>query len=182
MLTDAKIINLKPAMRSYKVADSDGLYVLVAPTGGISFRYNYRINGRQETVTLGRYGPGGMTLGEAREALAVARKAVSDGISPARRKEQVLQRHKSQESFSVWAERWLEKYKMAESTRAMRRWTYERDLKKAFGSLLLSEITDHMLRDLCDRIVERNAPAVAVHAREIVMMISATLSREARNT
>ena len=53
----------------------------------------------------------------------------------------------------------------------MRRWTYERDLKDAFGSLLLSEITDHMLRALCDRIVERKAPAVAVHAREIVMMV-----------
>ncbi len=171
MLTDTKLKNLKGAERLYKVADRDGLYVTVSPSGGISFRYNYRVNGRQETLTLGRYGVGGMTLGEAREALAEARKAVREGFSPARAKDQAIQRRKAQESFSVWAERWLDKYKMAESTRAMRRWTYERDLKDAFGSLLLSEITDHMLRALCDRIVERKAPAVAVHAREIVMMV-----------
>jgi hypothetical protein len=59
----------------------------------------------------------------------------------------------------VWAERWLEKYKMAESTRGMRRWTYEHDLKKPFGALLLSEITEQRLRELCDRVVERKAPA-----------------------
>lgn len=171
MLTDAKLRNLRAAERPYKVADRDGLYVLVSPAGGVSFRYNYRVNGRQETVTLGRYGSGGMTLAEAREALATARKAVAEGISPARSKDLAIQRHKAQESFSVWAERWLDKYKMAESTREMRRWTYEHDLKEPFGSLLLSEITDHMLRALCDRIVERNAPAVAVHAREIVMMV-----------
>ncbi len=37
--------------------------------------------------------------------------------------------------------------------------------------MLLSEISDQMLRELCDRIVARQAPAVAVHAREIVMMV-----------
>lgn len=171
MLTDAKLKNIKGTGQPYKVADRDGLYAMVAASGSISFRYNYRVNGRQETVTLGRYGVGGMSLREAREALAEARKAVAAGVSPARTKEESVRRRKAQEPFSVWAERWLDKYKMAESTRAMRRWTYERDLKGAFGSLLLSEISDQMLRELCDRIVARQAPAVAVHAREIVMMV-----------
>jgi hypothetical protein len=53
MLTDAKLRSLKPAERAYKVADRDGMYVVVSPSGGISFRYNYRINGRQETLVLG---------------------------------------------------------------------------------------------------------------------------------
>lgn len=125
----------------------------------------------KETVTLGRYGVGGMSLREAREALAEARKAVAAGVSPARTKEESIRRRKAQEPFSVWAERWLEKHRMAESTRAMRRWTCERDLKGVFGSLLLSEISDQMLRELCDCVVARHAPAVAVHAREIVMMV-----------
>lgn len=84
MLTDTKLRNLKGAERPYKVADRDGLYVTVSPSGGVSFRYNYRVNGRQETVTLGRYGVGGVTLGEAREALAEARRPVREGVSPAR--------------------------------------------------------------------------------------------------
>ena len=56
MLTDTKLRNLQPRDRLYKVHDRDGLYVAVTPSGGISFRYNYSINGRQETLTIGRYG------------------------------------------------------------------------------------------------------------------------------
>lgn len=171
MLTDTKLKNLKPGERPYKVSDRDGLYVSVSPAGGISFRFNYRINGRQETLTLGRYGAGGMTLAEARDALTEARKTLGGGVSPARSKKEQSKRRKSQETFAAWAEQWLEKYKMAESTRAMRRWTYERDLKKPLGALLLSEITEGRVRELCDRIVERSAPAVAVHAREILLQV-----------
>src|SRR5690554_7210944 len=57
MLTDTKLRNLKPTGKLYKVADRDGLYVAVTPSGTISFRYNYALNGRQETITFGRYGP-----------------------------------------------------------------------------------------------------------------------------
>ena len=67
MLTDTKLRNLKPKEKLYKVNDRDGLYVAVTPAGSVSFRYNYAINGRQETVTFGRYGIGGITLAEARD-------------------------------------------------------------------------------------------------------------------
>ncbi|MYM22599.1 tyrosine-type recombinase/integrase [Duganella sp. FT135W] len=171
MLSDLKLKNLKPRERLYKLADRDGLYVAVLPSGGISFRFNYRVNGRQETVTLGRYGIGGMTLAEARSALAEARKTLTGGDSPARNKNERIQHKKAEETFAVWVERWLEKHRMAESTRDMRRWTYEHDLKKPLGALLLSEVTEQRLRELCDRIVDRKAPAVAVHAREIVLQV-----------
>ena len=62
MLTDTKLRNLKAGDKPYKITDRDGLYVTVLTTGTVSFRYNYRINGRQETVVLGRYGPDGLTL------------------------------------------------------------------------------------------------------------------------
>lgn len=53
----------------------------------------------------------------------------------------------------------------------MRRSVYERDLAKPFGRLKLEEITAEELRGLCDRIVARGAPATAVHARDIVMLV-----------
>lgn len=56
MLTDTKLKNLKPAEKAYKVPDRDGMYATVLPSGTISFRYNYRVNGRYETLVLGRYG------------------------------------------------------------------------------------------------------------------------------
>ena len=44
MLTDTALRNLQPRAKPYKIADRDGLYVLVSPAGTISFRYDYRIN------------------------------------------------------------------------------------------------------------------------------------------
>ena len=119
MLTDTRLRYLKPKEKLYKVNDRDGLYVAVTPAGTISFRYNYSINGRQETVTFGRYGVGGITLAEARERLNEAKKMVASGRSPAREKARDKARIKDAETFGVWAEKWLRGYQMAESTRDM---------------------------------------------------------------
>ena len=62
MLTDTKLRNLKPQDKLYKVNDRVGLYLAVTPAGGVSFRYNYAINGRQETLAIGRYGVRGVYL------------------------------------------------------------------------------------------------------------------------
>lgn len=86
MLTDSKIKSLKPKDKLYKVPDRDGLYVAVSTTGTVMFRYDYRINGRRETLSIGKYGGDGLTLSEAREKLNEARKLVSEGISPASEK------------------------------------------------------------------------------------------------
>ena len=171
MLSDTKLRNLKPREKPYKVADRDGLYVVVTPTGTISFRYNYRLNGRQETLVLGRYGTDGITLAEARERLLAAKKLVSEGKSPARQKSREMQKIRDAETFGTWAELWLMHYPMAESTRDMRRSVYERDLKEPFGRLKMTEISHEDLRELCDKIVARGAPATAVHAREVVHMV-----------
>lgn len=171
MLTDTKLRNLKPREEPYKVADRDGLYVMVLPSGSISFRFNYRISGRQETLTLGRYGADGMSLQAARERLNEARKLIAAGTSPAISKRRVRDKRKAAETFEQWAERWLKTYRMAESTRDLRRSVYERDLKRPFARLKLDEITHERLRELCDSIVARGAPATAVLAREIVMMV-----------
>lgn len=171
MLTDTKLRNLKPQDKLYKVNDRDGLYVAVTPAGSISFRYNYAINGRQETLTFGRYGVGGITLAEARELLGAAKKMVAAGKSPAKEKARDKARTKNAETFGAWAEKWLRGYQMADSTRDMRRSVFERDLKGKFGNQKLAEITHEDLRALTDAIVARKAPATAVHAREIVFQV-----------
>ena len=67
MLTDIALKQLKPRQKLYKIADRDGMYVAVAPSGKVTFRYDYRLNGRRETLTIGSYGPGGLSLSKARE-------------------------------------------------------------------------------------------------------------------
>lgn len=171
MLTDTKLRNLKPKDKLYKVPDRDGLYVAVTETGTVSFRYNYSINGRQETVTFGRFGVGGITLSEARELLGEAKKMVAAGKSPAKEKARQKARVRDAETFDAWAEKWLRGYQMAESTRDMRRAVYEREVKPKFGNRKLNEINHEDLRALADAIVERGAPATALHAREVVAQV-----------
>lgn len=171
MLTDTKLRNLKATGKLYKVADRDGLYVAVTPSGTISFRYNYRINGRQETLTLGRYGIGGITLAEARERLLQAKKQIQDGKSPAKEKLRAKAREDAAGTFGDWAGRWLKDHKMADSTRDMRKSVYERDLAGRFGKMKLVEITAEDVRAMAEAILARGAPATAVHAREIVLMV-----------
>jgi len=171
MLTDTKLRNLKPKEKLYKVNDRDGLYVAVTPAGSISFRYNYAIYGRQETITFGRYGVGGITLAEAREQLNESKKMVAAGKSPAKEKARNKARIRDADTFEAWADKWLRGYQMAESTRDMRRAIFERELKAKFGNQKLPEITHEDLRALTDAIVERGAPATAVHAREVVFQV-----------
>ncbi len=82
MLTDAALKCLKPKAKMYKVSDRDGMYVRVAPSGAISFRLDYRLNGRRETVYLGRYARDGISLARARELCIDARRAIADQLRP----------------------------------------------------------------------------------------------------
>jgi hypothetical protein len=74
MLTDAAIKALRPQRKIYKVSDRDGMCVRVMPSGAISFRLDYRLNGRRETVYLGKYGRDGISLARARELCIDARR------------------------------------------------------------------------------------------------------------
>lgn len=60
---------------------------------------------------------------------------------------------------------------MADSTRAMRRTIYERDILPKFRKRLLAEITSDDLRALCAKVKDRGAPATAIHVRDIVKQI-----------
>lgn len=171
MLTDTALKNLKPKDKTYKVSDRDGLYVTVAPTGLITFRYDYRLHGRRETLTIGRYGRAALSLARAREECLEARKAVSEGRSPAREKQREKRRLQEAQSFGEFGERWLQEARMADSTRAMRRSIFERDILPTFRNRLLTEIPHEDVRALCAKVKERGAPATALHVRDIVKLV-----------
>jgi len=146
MLTDAGLKSLKQKEKLYKIVDRDGMYVVVRPSGAVVFRYDYRINGRRETLTIGRYGPAALSLARAREKLVDAKRAIAEGRSPAREKQREKRRLKEATSFGEFGERWLQEAKMADSTRAMRRAIYERDILPTFRNRLLMEIGPDDLR------------------------------------
>lgn len=187
MLTDMQLRALKPTGKIFKVADQRGLYAAVTPTGVISFRFDYRIHGRRETLVIGKYdtsrgakkpkeaselGYGqAVTLAEARLLLARAHRSVDLGESPSRAKTDKRLEAAETLTFGSWADKYFAEADLAASTKAMRRSVYSRNLAAEFGRLKLEEITPGRLLARCEKIKERGAAAPAVHAREIVLQV-----------
>ncbi|HDP7524304.1 TPA: tyrosine-type recombinase/integrase [Escherichia coli] len=171
MLTDTKLKNLKPQDKLYKVSDRDGLYVAVLTSGTVSFRYDYRINGRRETLVIGQYGRDGISLAEAREELIAAKKLLKAGQSPAAAKRDGIKKIRGAETFAVHTDSYMKHVILADSTRAMKQAVIYRDILPVLGNKMMAEITTSMVRDLCDRIVERGGRATAVQAREIISSV-----------
>ncbi|RLZ26454.1 tyrosine-type recombinase/integrase [Proteus mirabilis] len=168
MLTDTKLRSLKPQDKLYKVSDRDGLYVAVTKSGVISFRYDYRFNGRRETVTFGRYSADGITLAEARAELIEAKRLLNAGISPASKKRDGIESKKIGTVFKDYTVNFLNDAQYADSTRAMKEAIIEKEIYPVFGKLQLEEITTPRLRALCEKIKDRGAKVTALQVREIV--------------
>lgn len=149
------------------------MYVTVSPTGTVTFRYGYRLHGRRETLTIGRYGPAGISLILAREKLIDARKAVAQGKSPALEKQREKRRLTAGKTFGEMTGKWLAGARMADSTKAMRKSIDDRDILPAFENRQLNKIASDDLRALCNKVKERGAPATAVHIRDIVKQVYA---------
>ncbi len=171
MLTDTKLKNLKPQEKLYKVSDRDGLYVAVLTSGSVSFRYDYRINDRRETLVIGQYGRDGISLAEAREELIAAKKLLKSGQSPAAAKRDGIKRIRGAETFAVHTDSFMKHVALAESTRDMKQAVIDRDIMPVLGNKLMSEITTASVRELCDRIVERGGRATAIQVREIISSV-----------
>jgi len=149
------------------------MYVHVSIAGTLSFRLDYRLNGRRETIVLGKYGPSGVSLALAREKCIDAKRKINEGVSPATEKQREKRRLKQAKSFGEFGEKWMKMAPMADSTRAMRRAIFERDVLPVWRNRLLDEVTSGDLRAHCLKIVDRGAPATALHVRDIVKQIYA---------
>jgi len=187
MLTDMQLRALKPTGKIYKVADQQGLYVAVTRTGVVSFRFDYRVNGRRETLVIGKYDPTvgakkprelneldygmSLSLAEARLLMTRAHRSIEQGESPSRSKVEKRTEAADALTFGSWAEKYFAEADLAESTKAMRKSVYDRNLADEFGRLKLEEITSVRLMARCEKIKERGAAAPAVHAREIVLQV-----------
>ena len=96
---------------------------------------------------------------------------VREGRSPGIEKQRNRRRLKEAKSFGQFGEKWLTAAPMADSTRSMRRSIFERELLPIWSNRLLTEITPDDLRAQCAKIVERGAPATAIHVRDILKQI-----------
>jgi hypothetical protein len=55
LLTDAAARNAKPAAKTVRMFNRDGLYLKISPRGGKWWRLKYRYGGKEKRVSLGVY-------------------------------------------------------------------------------------------------------------------------------
>jgi len=80
MLTDKAIRAAAPKAKAYKVSDSGGLFLHISPKNHKSWRFKYRLDGKEQLLTLGVYPD--VSLAAAREKRNDARKILRDGRDP----------------------------------------------------------------------------------------------------
>lgn len=53
----------------------------------------------------------------------------------------------------------------------MRRGVYNRDIYPRFKKRVMAEITEDDIRELCEKFSARNAPATALHVRDVIKAV-----------
>jgi integrase len=165
-LTDTKIRNAKPKTKQYKVFDTGGLFLIVAPSGGKWWRLKYRFGGKEKQLSLGTYPEVG--LAQARVRRDQMRQQVADGIDPAQvRKARKASKSKTENTFEVIAREWHTKFtptwKPGHAKRLMRR--LERDAFPWLGDRPILEIKAPEMLRVLRRIESRGALETAHRVR-----------------
>ena len=166
-LTDTTIRTAKPQAKLYRLADSNGLCLEVAPTGSKLWRYRYRFNGKGKMLALGAYPA--VTLLKARQSRDNARQQLTEGIDPGEQKKADKQalavtgmtfETLAREWYAYNAPRW------AESTAYKANLYLENDLIPGIGARPLKSITRPELVELVRKVEARGTLNVAGKIRQ----------------
>jgi len=158
-LSDAKVRNAKPRAKPYKLADNEGLFLLIMPSGSKYWRLKYFVAGKEKLLALGVYPE--ITLVEARERRAQARKVLANGADPAEKRKEAKQlaRLRNANTFEIAAREWFE--------------TRKHEWASTSARLFLARLEMHILPKLGQR------PIAEITAPEVLAMLRAV---EARGT
>ena len=86
-LNDKAVQAAKPKPTAYKLADGDGMHLLLTPSGGKLWNLKYRFLGKEKKLSLGAYPE--VSLAEARGKRMEARKLLAAGTDPSQAKKDV---------------------------------------------------------------------------------------------
>ncbi|MDQ7069289.1 MAG: tyrosine-type recombinase/integrase [Rhodobacterales bacterium] len=163
-LNDAKIRNLKSKEKPYKVGDFDGLFILVKVSGAKSWRFKYRIDGKEKLLVIGDYPA--ISLLQARQARDAARVELAAGGDPSETKqeEKRIRRESRGHTFEKVGAAFLDKQrKEGKSPATLSKTEYHLKLaNKDFGRKPISDITSPMVLR-CLRKVEAKGNYETAH-------------------
>jgi hypothetical protein len=179
-LTLKQIENAAPKDKAYKLADSGGLCLLIAPSGAKLWRWRYRFAGKEKMMALGEFPV--ITLKEARERHFEVRKILEAGSDPmAERKAEALakdeeskaEQRQAERSFETVARAWWAWWSIGKSPRhaetVMNR--LEADVFPAIGHLFADAVEPGHVRDILVTVESRGASDVAKRAQQTIGQI-----------
>ncbi|MFA7330402.1 MAG: tyrosine-type recombinase/integrase [Candidatus Delongbacteria bacterium] len=169
-LTDAALKAMKPKPKPYTVSDGRGLYVEVFPTGGVVWRFRYRLDGRLEKLTLGKYPE--LSLKLARAWRDEAAHKVLLGESPARQKQLAKVAADETATVAEFTERFLREVlaKDIKNVRVPRRY-FDKDILPFIGERPMSTISTEDVRAIVWRAKDKGIDATAGKLRGMLFRL-----------
>jgi integrase len=109
-LSETQIRNAKPQEKEYKITDGYGLFLLVTPTNGKLWRFDYRFGEKRKTMAFGAYPT--LSLADARQRREEAKKLLANDIDPSETKkaQKAAKTTGDVNSFEVVAREWHTKF------------------------------------------------------------------------
>ena len=166
-LTDTAIRALKPKSVRYSRSDERGLVLEVFPTGGMLWHYRYRLNGKQERVTLGRYPA--LSLKLARAERDKRETMVAQGQSPAVQKQLAKQGAAPDTTVAEFGERFFREV-VAKDRRDLtipRRY-FDKSIVPAIGTKPVRDVTTEDVRAIIWRKKDEGFDAAAGNIRSVL--------------
>ncbi len=166
-LSETALKALKPKDKPYTVTDERGLYVEVFPTGGVVWRYRYRLNGKYEKVTLGKYPA--LTLKNARIKRNEAAQAAAMGTSPAEQKQLAKVAEADQTTVQDFSDRFFRE--MVEKDRkdvTIPRRYLDKAILPAIGSKPVRDVTTEDVRAIIWKKKDEGFDAAASNIRGVL--------------
>ncbi|WP_236186758.1 tyrosine-type recombinase/integrase [Pseudomonas protegens] len=166
-LTDTALKALKPKDKTYTVSDDRGLYLEVFPTGGMVWRYRYRLNGKYEKLTLGKYPA--LTLKNARLMRDGASQMAAVGESPAQKKQRAKVAGPEDTTLSQFAERYFKDIQQRDrKDTTMPRRYLDKDILPHIGMKPVCALTAEDVRSVIWRKKEQGFDAAAGQIRGLL--------------
>ncbi|SBW15259.1 hypothetical protein BR10RB9215_C12108 [Brucella sp. 10RB9215] len=170
-LSDLKIKNAKPKDKEYKLFDGDGLYALVRPNASKLWRLKYSYLGKERLLAIGKYPD--VSLSQARETRANARKLLSQGIDPSKHKQDQIAsaRENEENTFNVVVDEYLTKIKkkgFVERTIKKNTWILKDLVGPFLGHMPIADIQPKHVLEALQSIEDQGFIETAHRARSLI--------------
>lgn len=161
-LNDKAVQAAKPEAKQYKIADGDGLALIVKPNGTKLWWFRYRFGGKEKTLALGTYPV--ISLKDARERTQEAKKLLVNNKDPMEIKKDakaaiIESEIRSVETVEAISREWFEKFSTqwvdSHGSKILRR--LERDLFPWIGKDEIKSVPPATLLSVLRRVEARGA-------------------------